>query len=701
MTAFHYTPGGWHAIVAPAGVAVLPAGVSGEMLERLWLSLSEGHGLGAVLESLTGAFGTSLRAIPPFAVATVDGSEVRLAVRGELAIDVVEAGAEGATDGYSVSGADVTTWSERVVPTAQRLVLRATSAPDGADGEPTDARYRIASGVVLSSSIEVDLTAPTITVPTPAAAATGAARSTADSPAGPADPVADAATGAAPLPEDTATESTDRTADAPTGAAGSTADSPAGPADPAADAATGAAHPAEATSPAVPADGSSASPATTSPATSGSESPVVAGAESPATPATESPAAPEADASAAPVVESPVAAETDFPAVSVGESQEASATAAGPSSEEIHEATLLPEDVPVERGDESTPAAPPPPTAPTDGVEQTVDDETALADDEPSAEAGAEVPAEVSIDEELGSTRSELPDDAYDHLWGATVVKSVEQAAVRELDDDETETETDSASAPTASPAAASAPPASAPAPASPAAASAPPAPASFAPPTAQAPTAPAPVTPTAGGLISGIPDFGNVGAASGSAGFDAHTVPPAAPATPATPVATAVPASTPAHPSGIDDDHDGLTVTVSELEAMRRLDAAGAGAGEAHQPATGSLGRVVLSTGETHALDRGIIIGRRPRANRVQANQVPILVTVPSPEQDISRNHLEIRLEGRHVLVVDLDTTNGSVLHRTGTPPLRLGPNEPVLVLDGDLVDLGDGVTVSFEEIP
>ncbi len=664
MTAFHYTPGGWHAIVAPAGVAVLPAGVRGEMLERLWLSLSEGHGLGAVLESLTGAFGTSLRAIPPFAVATVDGSEVRLAVRGELAIDVVEAGAEGATDGYSVSGADVTTWSERVVPTAQRLVLRATSAPeapeapdgaDGADGGPTDARYRIASGVVLSSSIEVDLTAPTPAVPTPAAAATGAAGSTADSPAGPADLAADATVAA----------------------------------DPTADAATGAARPAAAATPAVPADESSASPANTSLAASGSESPVVAGAESPATPAAESPAAPEADASAAPVVESPVAAETDFPAVSVGESQEASETAAGPSSEEIHEATLLPEDVPVERGDESTPAAPPPPTAPTDGVEQTVDDETALADGEPSAEVGAEVPAEVSIDEEIGSTRSELPDDADDPRVGATVGPADEQAAVRDLDADEIEA--DAAPAPTASSAAT---PSSEPA--TPAAASAPPAPASFAPPTAQAPTAPAPVTPTAGGLISGIPDFGNVGAASGSAGFDAHTVPPAASAAPA---ATAAPASTPAHPSGIDDDHDGLTVTVSELEAMRRLDAAGAP--EAPQPATGSLGRVVLSTGETHALDRGIIIGRRPRAHRVQADQVPILVTVPSPEQDISRNHLEIRLEGRHVLVVDLDTTNGSVLHRTGTPPLRLGPNEPVLVLDGDLVDLGDGVTVSFEEIP
>ncbi|WP_368497792.1 FHA domain-containing protein [Herbiconiux sp. A18JL235] len=587
MTAFHYTPGTWHAIVAPAGVAVLPAGVSAEMLERLWVSLSEGLGLGAVLESLTGAFGTSLRAIPPFAVATVDGSEVRLAVRGELAIDVVEA---GAVEGYSVSGADVTTWSERVVPAAERLVVRSATGGSASGGADTDARLRIASGVVLSSSVEVDLAAPTIEVPAPAASVVDAGSS-------------------APVEAEPA--STPGTQTAATGTAESAASAPA--------AATG-------------------------------------------------PAEPQA-----------------------------------PAPTEIPETTLLPEEVPAEEPIEepaeastggSEIADPPPTASGASSASTETGGSTAPTDD---AERTIAAPATAALDDELESTRSELPDDAYDHLWGATVVKSVEQAAVRELDDDESDdAPSDSASPGGPAAAASSAPASAAPAP-TPAqtSESARPTPDSFAPPTTANPTTAAPVTPTAGGLISGIPDFGNVGAASGSAGFDAHTVPPAAPA-PSAP--TAAPAA-PAHPSGIDDDHDGLTVTVSELEAMRRLDAANSS--EAPQPATGALGRVVLSTGETHALDRGIIIGRRPRANRVQADQVPVLVTVPSPEQDISRNHLEIRLEGRHVLVVDLDTTNGSVLHRTGTPPLRLGPNEPVLVLDGDLVDLGDGVTVSFEEIP
>ncbi|MBF4572079.1 FHA domain-containing protein [Herbiconiux sp. VKM Ac-1786] len=298
----------------------------------------------------------------------------------------------------------------------------------------------------------------------------------------------------------------------------------------------------------------------------------------------------------------------------------------------------------------------------------------------PDVELTQDVASELenSQAEELESTQAELPDDAYDHLWGATVVKSVEDAAVRELDDEEAEGE--SAAAPAT-------PPAPAPAPQTPA-----PAPAPLTPP--PAPTA-APAVPGTG-LIDSVPGFGSVGAASGSPALLGTTVPPAAPSQPQTPAAPA-PLATPAA-SQADDDHDGLTVTVSELEAMRRL--ADAAPAAAELPAD-ALGRIVLSTGESYPLDRPVIIGRRPRANRVQADAVPVLVTVASPEQDISRNHLEIRLEGRHVLAVDLATTNGSVLHREGTPPKRLGPNEPELVLSGDVIDLGDGVTVAFEEIP
>ena len=111
------------------------------------------------------------------------------------------------------------------------------------------------------------------------------------------------------------------------------------------------------------------------------------------------------------------------------------------------------------------------------------------------------------------------------------------------------------------------------------------------------------------------------------------------------------------------------------------------------------SLGVIALSTGEGFVLDRGTIVGRRPRASRVSGADVPQLITVPSPQQDISRSHLELRLEGWHVVALDLGTTNGTTLHRTGHEPLRLRPREGTLLHDGDLLDLGDGVHLTYRE--
>ncbi|ASK64989.1 hypothetical protein CFK39_03150 [Brachybacterium avium] len=110
-------------------------------------------------------------------------------------------------------------------------------------------------------------------------------------------------------------------------------------------------------------------------------------------------------------------------------------------------------------------------------------------------------------------------------------------------------------------------------------------------------------------------------------------------------------------------------------------------------------LGVVQISGGDRFVLDRTAIVGRRPRASRVSGNDVPQLVTVPSPQQDISRSHLELRLEGWHVVALDLGTTNGTTLHREGFEPVRLRPREGVVLYDGDHLDLGDGILLEFGE--
>lgn len=147
--------------------------------------------------------------------------------------------------------------------------------------------------------------------------------------------------------------------------------------------------------------------------------------------------------------------------------------------------------------------------------------------------------------------------------------------------------------------------------------------------------------------------------------------------------------------------DHDGATVSVAEARALRAAEREQYESTDGVPPRRPVRGRITLSTGPVIELERTVVIGRRPKATRTSASELPLLVAVESPRQDISRSHVEIRAEGEHVLVTDLDTTNGTVLLRVGGDPVRLHPGEPTLVVTGDALDLGDGVVVTFEDLP
>ncbi|WP_136057377.1 FHA domain-containing protein, partial [Microbacterium sp. K24] len=176
--------------------------------------------------------------------------------------------------------------------------------------------------------------------------------------------------------------------------------------------------------------------------------------------------------------------------------------------------------------------------------------------------------------------------------------------------------------------------------------------------------------------------------------GATVHSVPTAG-------AGAAAPAVPPV-PFPAQGDHDGATISAAELRALRQQPPAGDDAPTAVIPvAPGATGRIRVSTGQVVALDRTVIIGRRPRSTRASGANLPHLIAVESPQQDISRSHLEIRPEGDTVVVIDLHTTNGSTLLRPGADPIRLHPGEQTLVLSGDVVDLGDGVKVAFEDLP
>ena len=351
------------------------------------------------------------------------------------------------------------------------------------------------------------------------------------------------------------------------------------------------------------------------------------------------------------------------------------------------------------------PASAPVVAAPPLGATLRLPEETIAPEPEsdvPAPPVLADEPATATEEPEAAASPEEDADDDYSHLWGSTILRTVEDAAVRTEDEEEHDE------------------------PAAPALVTPPVPPA----PVAEEPPLPSPA-PTDDGLIAGVPREWT-GATPAAAHRAATVVDPDGEPTEAEPA------------SGLD--HDGHTVHSSAIADLRAAaQDAGAAApvppppsfsappgpgqqqilartcaqGHANPPSRDTcavcggplegdaelairppLGRVVVSTGQTVELDRPVVVGRRPRTPRSQAAELPRLVTVPSPQQDISRSHLEITLEGWHVLVSDMATTNGTTLLRAGQPPRRLHPSEPVLVVDGDVADLGDGVTLVFEGI-
>lgn len=138
----------------------------------------------------------------------------------------------------------------------------------------------------------------------------------------------------------------------------------------------------------------------------------------------------------------------------------------------------------------------------------------------------------------------------------------------------------------------------------------------------------------------------------------------------------------------------DESTILSSNLVQYRAQMAAGAAG-----PQNVSVAPVVvLSSGLRVVVDRPILIGRAPQAVRVSGKELPRLVTVTSPSNDISRTHVQVRCEGDLVLVTDLNSTNGVILVEPGQVARRLHPDEPTPVPSHAVVDLGDGVTFTVE---
>jgi len=113
------------------------------------------------------------------------------------------------------------------------------------------------------------------------------------------------------------------------------------------------------------------------------------------------------------------------------------------------------------------------------------------------------------------------------------------------------------------------------------------------------------------------------------------------------------------------------------------------------------SLGRLSLADGREIEIDRTILIGRNPRAERTDAAHLPTLVSIGSDAAGVSRTHTRIFLDGWQVLVEDLGSSFGTSLIAADGTIRRLRPGQPELVRGDSLLDLGGGSEVRIVGVP
>jgi hypothetical protein len=144
--------------------------------------------------------------------------------------------------------------------------------------------------------------------------------------------------------------------------------------------------------------------------------------------------------------------------------------------------------------------------------------------------------------------------------------------------------------------------------------------------------------------------------------------------------------------------EHDGHTVLTSDLAKLRGPRKRQTSAPTPPAPPAPKLVLVVSTTGAREPLTQSILVGRAPSVSKVSGGQMPRLVTLGA-DQDISRNHAQISLEGGTVVVTDLHSKNGTAVVLPGKPAQKLRAGEPTSVIVGTVVDLGGGVTLTVDE--
>jgi FHA domain len=111
-------------------------------------------------------------------------------------------------------------------------------------------------------------------------------------------------------------------------------------------------------------------------------------------------------------------------------------------------------------------------------------------------------------------------------------------------------------------------------------------------------------------------------------------------------------------------------------------------------------LGGLRLPGGEVVALDRGVVIGRRPAPVDDQG-EWPHLVTVPPESSYVSRVHVHVQIDGWLVIVRDLGSRGGTTLRVPGRAPETIRAQEPHVLEPGHALVLADEYEVVYDVSP
>jgi hypothetical protein len=104
-----------------------------------------------------------------------------------------------------------------------------------------------------------------------------------------------------------------------------------------------------------------------------------------------------------------------------------------------------------------------------------------------------------------------------------------------------------------------------------------------------------------------------------------------------------------------------------------------------------------VRGTAVAVSLDRPAVIGRRPGDSRVTEHPLPRRVVIPATHTDVSSRHVRVEQLGESLVVSDLGSANGVVIHWSSGSNVRLRPGESCAVLPTAVIALGKNVEIEF----